>query len=75
MSYLANAGTLLLEVLFGILCAIVVLRVMLQLVRADFYNPISQFLYTATNPVLMPLRWGGDRSQVITDSMEAAASA
>lgn len=56
MSYLANAGTLLLEVLFGILCAIVVLRVMLQLVRADFYNPISQFLYTATNPVLMPLR-------------------
>jgi YggT family protein len=56
MSYLANAGTLLLEVLFGILSAIVVLRVMLQLVRADFYNPISQFLYTATNPVLMPLR-------------------
>lgn len=56
MSYLANAGTLLLEVLFGILSAIVVLRVMLQLVRADFYNPISQFLYTATNPLLMPLR-------------------
>jgi len=56
MSYLANAGTLLIEVLFGILTAIVVLRVLLQLTRADFYNPISQFLYKATNPVLMPMR-------------------
>jgi alkanesulfonate monooxygenase SsuD/methylene tetrahydromethanopterin reductase-like flavin-dependent oxidoreductase (luciferase family) len=26
-------------------------------------------------PVLMPLPWGGDRRQVLTDTMEAAASA
>ena len=26
-------------------------------------------------PVLMPLPWGGDRRQVITATMEAAASA
>ncbi|PKM22362.1 MAG: hypothetical protein CVV10_04660 [Gammaproteobacteria bacterium HGW-Gammaproteobacteria-14] len=31
-------------------------RFLLQLVRADFYNPLSQFVVKATNPVLMPLR-------------------
>ncbi len=34
----------------------VLLRFLLQLVRADFYNPISQFLVKATNPVVIPLR-------------------
>ena len=43
---------------------IVLLRFMLQLARADFYNPISQFVVKATNPPLRPLRrfipgWGG----------------
>ncbi|MBN7797279.1 YggT family protein [Parahaliea mediterranea] len=33
-----------------------VLRFLLQLVRADFYNPISQFLVKATNPLVVPLR-------------------
>ena len=33
-----------------------VLRFLLQLVRADFYNPISQFLVKITNPVVIPLR-------------------
>lgn len=56
MRYLTEAGSLLIEVVFGLLCAILVLRVLLQLVRGDFYNPISQFLYKATNPVLIPLR-------------------
>ena len=32
------------------------LRFLLQLVRADFYNPISQFLVKATNPLVIPLR-------------------
>jgi YggT family protein len=32
------------------------LRFLLQLVRADFYNPISQFIVKATNPPLIPLR-------------------
>lgn len=56
MGYLADAGTLLIEFVFGALTALVVLRVLLQLVRANFYNPICQLLYKATNPVLMPLR-------------------
>ncbi|MEO8012403.1 MAG: YggT family protein [Dokdonella sp.] len=56
MNYFANAGAILIEFVFGIAIALVVLRVMLQLVRANFYNPICQFLYKVTNPVLIPLR-------------------
>lgn len=42
---------------------IILLRFLLQLARADFYNPISQFVVKATNPPLRPLRrfipgWG-----------------
>ena len=35
---------------------IVLLRLLLQLVRADFYNPLSQFIVKATNPILLLLR-------------------
>ncbi|SFM02083.1 YggT family protein [Marinobacter zhejiangensis] len=43
---------------------VVLLRFLLQLARADFYNPISQFVVKITNPLLRPLRrlipgWGG----------------
>lgn len=56
MSYFANAGVILVEFVFGLLIVLVVLRVLLQLVRANFHNPICQFLYRATNPVMIPLR-------------------
>lgn len=56
MPYLANAAQILLEFIFGILVGLIVLRVLLQLVRANFHNPICQFLYKSSNPVLMPLR-------------------
>lgn len=56
MQYFANAASILIEFVFAILVGIVVLRVLLQLVRANFYNPVCQFLYKASNPVLMPLR-------------------
>jgi len=56
VGYFANAGMILIEVIFGLLIGLFVLRVLLQLVRANFYNPICQFFYRATNPVLMPLR-------------------
>lgn len=35
---------------------VVLARFLFQLVRADFYNPISQFVVRATNPLLVPLR-------------------
>jgi YggT family protein len=56
MHYFASAGQILINVLFGALIALIVLRVLLQCVRANFYNPVCQFLYKMTNPVLMPLR-------------------
>lgn len=54
--YLSNAGVFLIQTLFHLYILIVLLRLLLQLVRADFYNPISQFLVKATNPVIVPLR-------------------
>src|SRR5690606_31363417 len=33
-----------------------VLRFLLQLVRADFYNPFSQFIVSVTQPLLKPMR-------------------
>lgn len=56
MGYLANAGAILVEVVFGLAVFAFVLRVLLQLVRANFHNPVCQFFYKITNPVLMPLR-------------------
>lgn len=56
MNYFANAGAILVDVIVGLVVLLFALRVLLQLVRANFYNPICQFVYKATNPVLMPLR-------------------
>ncbi len=56
MNYVANAGQLLVEVIFGAAIGLLILRVLLQLVRANFNNPICQFLYRVTNPVLLPMR-------------------
>lgn len=36
--------------------SILMLRVLLQLVRADFYNPLSQAIVKLTSPVVIPLR-------------------
>lgn len=54
--YLSNAATYMLETVFTLYIVMVLLRFLLQLVRADFYNPICQFLVKATNPPLKPLR-------------------
>ncbi|MGH8172526.1 MAG: YggT family protein [Rhodanobacteraceae bacterium] len=56
MGYFANAGQIIIQFAFGALIALIVLRVLLQWVRANFYNPICQFLYKVTNPILIPLR-------------------
>lgn len=54
--YLGDAGIFLVRTLFGIYILAVMLRFLLQLVRADFYNPFSQVLVKVTNPALLPLR-------------------
>lgn len=56
MSPIANLGLLLVNTVGSLLLLIVLLRFLLQVVRADFYNPISQFVVKATSPILTPLR-------------------
>lgn len=55
-SYAGNAITFLVETLFGIYILVVMLRFLLQWARADFHNPISQFIVKATQPPLRFLR-------------------
>jgi len=55
-SYLGNAGIFIVKTVFGLYLLIVMLRFILQIVRADFYNPVSQFIVKATTPPLKPLR-------------------
>jgi YggT family protein len=47
---------LVVQIVFGILIFLVLARFILQMVRADFYNPISQMFVKVTNPMLRPLR-------------------
>jgi len=55
-AYFSTAGAFLIEAVFGFYMVIVMLRLLLQLVRADFYNPLCQFIVKVTNPLLKPLR-------------------
>lgn len=56
MSQLSQALILIVQTLGSLYLLIVLLRFVLQLVRADFYNPLSQFIVRATHPLLRPLR-------------------
>jgi YggT family protein len=63
-SYLLNPLEFIINTLFGLYILVVMVRFLLQWVRADFYNPLSQFVVRVTNPALRPLRriipgWGG----------------
>src|SRR3569832_332628 len=62
--YFAASAVFLIQTLFGLYILAVMLRLLLQWVRADIYNPISQFHVKVTNPPQRPLRrvlpgWGG----------------
>ncbi len=54
--YAANAAVFLIKIVFGLYLVAVLLRFLLGWSRADFYNPVSQFLVRVTNPLLVPLR-------------------
>lgn len=56
MSYLGNAGQLVVSAIFTLAMVVFLLRVMLQASGANFYNPICQLLHKATQPVIGPLR-------------------
>lgn len=56
MDPLAQIATLVIQTVASIYMFFIVMRFLLQLARADFYNPISQAVVKVTNPVLIPLR-------------------
>jgi YggT family protein len=56
MIFLREALVYLISTLFGLYLLAVLLRFLLQWVRADFSNPVSQFVVAVTNPLLRPLR-------------------
>ncbi len=63
-NYFTSPLAFLVSTLFTLYILVVLLRFLLQLTRADFYNPLSQFIVKVTGPVLRPLRrvipgWGG----------------
>lgn len=70
-NYFSNAGSFLIQVVFGLYILMVMLRFLFQLVRADFYNPVSQAIVKITNPPLALLRrfipglWGIDFASIV----------
>lgn len=69
--YFADAGLFLVDTVLGIYILIVLLRFLFQLARADFYNPLSQFIVKASNPPLarlhqlVPSLWGIDLAAIV----------
>jgi YggT family protein len=55
-AYLTRPVVFLIQVVFGLYTLVVLLRFLLQVVRADFHNPVSQFVVRLTAPLLKPLR-------------------
>jgi YggT family protein len=53
---LENALLFTIKTIFSIYISIVLIRLLLQFVKADFYNPVAQFIVTVTNPIIKPLR-------------------
>lgn len=53
---LIHSALFLINFIFSFYIMLVMLRFLLQWVKADFYNPICQFIIKFTNPLLVPLR-------------------
>lgn len=70
MSALQNAAVFLVQTLFDCYALILLLRIALQYLRVDYYNPVCQFIVKATNPVVVPVRrfipgyWGLDLATI-----------
>ena len=51
-----NSLSYLIEVLGDLYLLLFLLRFIMQWIRADFYNPLAQFIVRATNPLVIPAR-------------------
>jgi YggT family protein len=56
MGALTEIISYLLQTFLSLYLFVMLLRFLMQLARADFYNPISQFIIKVTNPLVLPLR-------------------
>lgn len=56
MGALSEISGYLIQTFLSLYLLAMLLRFLLQVVKADFYNPISQFLIKVTNPLVTPLR-------------------
>ncbi|MFT3789766.1 MAG: YggT family protein [Rudaea sp.] len=56
MPYLFNAAAFLIQTIFDFLVGVFLVRAMLIAVNAAFYDPVCQFVYKLTNPVVAPIR-------------------
>lgn len=71
MSTIASIFSDIINTLLGLYATIVLLRFIFQLVKADYYNPISQGIVRLTSPLLVPLRrlipglWGIDMAALV----------
>ncbi|MFZ9039964.1 MAG: YggT family protein, partial [Gammaproteobacteria bacterium] len=54
--YLLSPLMLIINTLFDLYILLVLLRFLFQMLRADFYNPVSQFIVKLTTPPLKILR-------------------
>jgi YggT family protein len=59
----------------GIYLLIMLMRFILQLSLADFYNPICQFLVRATNPLVLPVRRDPAGTRALRSRLPAARRA
>jgi len=55
-NYMTDPAVFLIDTLFSLYILAVMLRFLLQWIRADFYNPVSQFLVKITHPPLKIMR-------------------
>jgi len=56
---MGNAGAgfnFLISTIFDLYAFVIMLRFLMQVTRADYYNPVSQFVVNITDPLLKPLR-------------------
>ncbi|MFT6756895.1 MAG: YggT family protein [Chitinophagales bacterium] len=71
MSALIEISAYLIKTVTSFYVGLILIRFLLQVAKADFYNPISQFVVKATNPGLLPLRkiipglWGLDLASLL----------
>lgn len=56
MGAMVEVAAYLVNTVMSVYLVIVLMRVLLQVARADFYNPICQFVVKVTDPLVRPLR-------------------